>query len=94
MNVCGYDQEMQSSSPIRIEVRADLVEASKSPAASIAAKEMCRFYQDHRQGDAAHDLAQYVSLALSLGPPPSSLRSSGRPTYRQMQRTSWGLFPW
>jgi len=70
MNVCGYDQELQSSSPIRMEVRADLVEASKSPAASVAAKEMCRYYQDHRQGDAAHDLAQYVSLALSLGPPP------------------------
>src|ERR1700761_3740497 len=31
---------------------------------------MCRFYRDHRQGDMAHDLAQYVSLALNLGPPP------------------------
>jgi len=70
MNVCGYDQELQSSSPIRAEVRADLVEASKSPAAAAAANQMCRFYHDHRQGDAAHDLAQYVSLALNLGPPP------------------------
>jgi tetratricopeptide (TPR) repeat protein len=71
MNVCGYDQELQSSSPIRLEVRADLVEASKSPAAAAAAKEMCQFYRDHQQGDAAHDLAQYVSLALNLGPPPN-----------------------
>ena len=71
MNVCGYDQDLQPSSPIRAEVRADLVEASKSPAAAAAAGEMCHFYQDHRQGDAAHDLAQYVSLALNLGPPPS-----------------------
>ncbi len=70
MNVCGYDQELQSSSPIRAQVRADLVEASKSPAAAAAAKEMCRFYRDHQQGDAAHDLAQYVSLALNLGAPP------------------------
>ena len=70
MNVCGYDQELQSSSPIRMEVRADMVEASKSPAAAAAAREMCRFYRDHQQGDAAHDLAQYVSLALNLGPPP------------------------
>ncbi len=70
MNVCGYDQELQASSPIRTEVRADLVEASKSSAASSAAKEMCRYYQDHRQGDVTHDLAQYVSLALNLGPPP------------------------
>ncbi len=70
MNVCGYDQELDASSPIRAEVRADLVEASKSPAAAHAAQEMCRFYDDHRQGDSAHDLAQYVSLALNLGPPP------------------------
>jgi tetratricopeptide (TPR) repeat protein len=70
MNVCGYDQELQSSSPIRTEVRADLVEASKAPAVASAAREMCRFYNDHRQGDSAHDLAQYISLALNLGPPP------------------------
>ncbi len=70
MNVCGYDHELQSSSPIRMEVRSDLVEASKSPAAAAAAKEMCQFYRDHQQGDGAHDLAEYVSLALYLGPPP------------------------
>ena len=70
MNVCGYDEELQSSSPIRTEVRAALVEASKSPAAAQAAKEMCHFYREHQQGDMAHDLAQYVSLSLNLGPPP------------------------
>jgi len=70
MNVCGYDEELETSSPIRLEVRADLVEASKSPAAAAAAKEMCLFYRQHRQGDMAHDLAQYVSLAINLGPPP------------------------
>ena len=31
---------------------------------------MCQFYHDHQQGDGAHDLAQYVSLALYLGNPP------------------------
>jgi hypothetical protein len=70
MNVCGYDQDLQSSSPIRAEVRADLFEAGKPPEAAAAAKEMCLFYQNHRQGDMAHDLAQYVSLALNLGAPP------------------------
>ncbi len=70
MNVCGYDQELPSSSPIRAEVRAELAEAAKSPAVASAAQNMCRFYRDHQQGDAAHDLAQYVSLALNLGPPP------------------------
>ena len=71
MNVCGYDQELASSSPIRAEVRADLVAASKTPEAATAAKEMCNFYADHRQDGAAHQLAQYVSLALSLGDPPA-----------------------
>jgi tetratricopeptide (TPR) repeat protein len=70
MNVCGYDQELDVSSPIRQEVRADLVEASKLPAAAAAATKMCQFYRDHRLGDQAHDLAQYVSLALNLNPPP------------------------
>ena len=71
MNVCGYDQGLASSSPIRAQVRADLVAASKSPEAAAAAKEMCLFYADHRQDGAAHQLAQYVSLALSLGDPPT-----------------------
>ena len=94
MNVCGYDQELQASSPIRTEVRADLVEASKSSAASSAAKEMCRYYQDHRQGDVTHDLAQYVSLALNLGPPRISLPSSRKRTCRRMQLTFWVSCPW
>lgn len=70
MNVCGYDQELDSSSPIRAEVRNDLVEASKLPGAAPAADKMCQFYREHRQGDMAHDLAEYVSLGLNLGPPP------------------------
>jgi tetratricopeptide (TPR) repeat protein len=71
INVCGYDHELASSSPIRAEVRVDLVAASKSPEAAAAAKEMCNFYRDHLQDGAAHQLAQYVSLALNLGDPPS-----------------------
>ena len=70
MNVCGYDQELDISSPIRGEVRADLVDASKLPGAAADAEKMCHFYRDHQQGDSAHDLAQYVSLALNLGRPP------------------------
>ncbi len=70
INVCGYDHELQSSSPIRQQVRAELVEASKRPDVAKAASDMCRFYQDHRQIDGAHDLAQYISLALNVGNPP------------------------
>ena len=70
MNVCGYDAELQLSSLIRMEVRADLVEANKTPEAAAAKTNLCHFYQDHQQGDSAHDLAQYVSLALNLGDSP------------------------
>jgi len=71
INVCGYDYELSTSSPIRSEVRADLVAASKSPEAADAAKKMCAFYQEHRPSDSGHQLAQYVSLALNLGDPPN-----------------------
>lgn len=70
INVCGYDQELSASSPIRQQVRADLVKASELPQAATAAEAMCRFYREHKQNDAAHDLAQYVSLALNVGNPP------------------------
>ena len=69
-NVCGYDQDLASSSPIRQQVRADLVKASESPQAASAAQTMCRFYHEHKGDDTAHGLAQYVSLALNVGNPP------------------------
>jgi tetratricopeptide (TPR) repeat protein len=56
--------------PIRQQVRAELVEASESPQVASAAKEMCQFYTEHRQNDASHNLAEYISLALNLGNPP------------------------
>jgi len=70
INVCGYDQELASSSPIRAEVRSDLVAASKSPDVAAAAKSMCAFYQDHQRKDGGRPSSPYVSLALNLGLPP------------------------
>jgi tetratricopeptide (TPR) repeat protein len=70
INVCGYDQELASSTALRQQVREELVAASESPQVAAAAKPMCAFYNDHRQADASRDLAQYVSLALNAGPPP------------------------
>jgi tetratricopeptide (TPR) repeat protein len=71
MNVCGYDAELSSSSPVRLEVRSELTQANTAPDAAAAQQKMCRFYQDHRQDDSAQNLAQYVSLALNLGNPPN-----------------------
>jgi len=70
INVCGYDQELAPSSPIRMQVRARLVKASEYPQVPAAADAMCRFYREHQQSDAGHDLAAYVSLALNVGNPP------------------------
>lgn len=70
-NVCGYDQGLAASSPVRAEVRADLVAASKMPDTAAAAKAMCAFYEEHRRGGTSQVLAPYISLAMSLGAPPS-----------------------
>ncbi len=71
MNACGYDADLRSSEPLRQQIRADLAQAAQSsPAARSARDELCRFIADHHQPDPARELAQYVTLALNLGPPP------------------------
>ena len=71
LNACGYDNGLDSSDPIRGRVRAQVDEAlGKSAAAGNARDEMCRFIGQHRLSEAGRDLAQYVSLALYLNPPP------------------------
>ena len=42
-----------------------------SQEASDATQAMCQYYQEHQQPDASKTLAQYVSLALYLNPPPA-----------------------
>lgn len=70
-NACGYDQGLGESEEVRAEVRREVSAAVEgSAAAQQAHSAMCQFYRDHRQNDSARDLAQYVSLALSLGEPP------------------------
>lgn len=71
MNTCGYDQELSQSDPLRLQIRSELARSTQAtPAAIAATRGICQFYADHRQGDQAHDLAQYLSLAIVLGPPP------------------------
>jgi tetratricopeptide (TPR) repeat protein len=72
MNACGYDQELSSSDPVRLQVRAEVARAvENSESARSAQRELCAFYRDHRQSDPSLDLAQYISLALNLGDPPA-----------------------
>ncbi len=67
INTCGYDQELNGSDPIRIQVRSDVNKAVQNAAgAQDALAPMCQFYRDHQPPDSSRDLAQYVSLALYL----------------------------
>lgn len=72
MNACGYDSELAASDPLRQEIRAEVAKASQTfDQAKEETQILCQFYQEHLQPDAARTLAQYVSLALCLEPPPS-----------------------
>lgn len=70
LNACGYDNGLESSLPVRAEVRTEMSAAvAKSPAAAISRGELCGYIQSHAQGG-AQNLAQYISLSLFLGPAP------------------------
>jgi tetratricopeptide (TPR) repeat protein len=71
MNFCGYDQDLDASSPMRRQVREEVAAAARaSKPAADAGRDLCSFYSDHRQATQAGDLAQYVSLAINLQGPP------------------------
>ena len=71
INRCGYDSGLNISDPLRAQIRAEVAKAS---AASDAAKDvtstLCQYFSEHQQIDPSRTLAQYVSLALYLGPSP------------------------
>ena len=72
INTCGYDQELDSSNPVRAQVRAEVAKAVQStPGAQDVVSPLCQFYREHQPNDPTRDLAQYVSLALYLQDPPA-----------------------
>ncbi len=72
INTCGYDQDLRVSDPLRARVRDQVARARQaSPAAEDATQAMCQYYQEHQQPEASKALAQYISLALYLNPPPA-----------------------
>jgi hypothetical protein len=74
LNACGYDQDLTISDAMRLNIRAEVQKNLKSSdEAQASADTLCDFYQAHRGKDAAHDLSQYVSLALYLQGPPHFL---------------------
>jgi tetratricopeptide (TPR) repeat protein len=74
LNTCGYDQDLTISDAMRLNIRAEVQKNLKSSdEAQATADTLCDFYQSHRGKDPAHDLSQYVSLALYLQGPPHFL---------------------
>ncbi len=71
LNACGYDNGLEDSDPVRARVRDQINrELQQSAPAREARDQICTFINQHRLNEARRDLAQYVSLALYLNPPP------------------------
>jgi hypothetical protein len=74
MNTCGYNVDLNISDAQRLNIRAEVernLRNSEDAQGTMTA--MCEWYLAHRGKDPAHDLSQYVSLALYLQGPPHFL---------------------
>jgi hypothetical protein len=71
LNACGYNEGLEESEPVRTRVREEMNQAlSRSEDARKARDKMCLFIAQHRMTGTEKDVAQYISLALYLTPPP------------------------
>ncbi len=71
LNTCGYDADLADSDPVRSEVRSDVTAAIAASALVRQSKDaLCKYVEEHRLSDPGRALAQYVSLALYVSPPP------------------------
>ncbi len=74
MNACGYEVGQDISDPQRAAIRAEVEKNLRSSEdAQAVGATMCQWYESNRERDPAHDLSQYVSLALYLQGPPHFL---------------------
>jgi tetratricopeptide (TPR) repeat protein len=71
LNACGYDQGLSVSDPLRQQVREQVNLVLRGSAdARDAHEQLCAFIDQHRLSNTGSDLAQYISLALYVTPPP------------------------
>ena len=71
LNMCGYDEGLDDSAPVRRRVREEINQAlAKSEDARIKRDKLCLFIAQHRMTGSERDISQYISLALYLSPPP------------------------
>ena len=72
LNACGYDEGLDDSAPVRKRVRDEMnASLAKSEDARKARDQMCLYIAQHRMTGTGKDVAQYISLALYLTPPPA-----------------------
>jgi hypothetical protein len=71
INTCGFDQNLKVSDGMRVNVRTEVEKNLQgSEEAQASRNALCEYYTAHRGKDEAHDLSQYISLALyTQGPP-------------------------
>ncbi len=71
LNSCGYDQGLTASDTVRQDVRDQVNQALQaSSEAREAHEQICDFIDRHKLSNTGSDLAQYISLALYITPPP------------------------
>ena len=71
LNTCGYDAGLAESNPVRAAIRADVDAAVASSALVRQSRTaLCDYISEHKVADAGRSVAQYVSLALYISPPP------------------------
>lgn len=71
LNMCGYDEGLDASAPVRKEVRAEIEKAlAGSEDARTKRDAVCLYIAQHRMTGTELDISQYISLALYLTPPP------------------------
>ena len=71
LNVCGYDADLAASSPVRTKIREEInTQVAASAAARTSRDALCSYVRQHTLTDGSLNLAQYISLALYLSPPP------------------------
>jgi tetratricopeptide (TPR) repeat protein len=71
LNACGYDEGLEKSAPVRKRVRDEInLALAKSEDARNKRDKLCLYIAQHRMTGGERDIAQYISLALYLTPPP------------------------
>jgi tetratricopeptide (TPR) repeat protein len=71
LNACGYNEGLEESAPVRMKVREEINAAlAKSEDAREKRDKVCLYIAQHRMTGGVRDIAQYISLALYLTPPP------------------------